>query len=173
MTTKLSIEEKEQRKLLFGKLRDGLKPLHPYRWGIEGVSNGIIEIPVTTMPVFKIPFHLSYIIYISHVSPILARHYFRLALSLCKITRTAPSLLLHPLDFLGCDDLKELSFFPAMNVPSKEKLKLVSEVLKIYSDRFTIVPLREYAHVIDQENQLQIIEPKFGSIQTAIETPQS
>ena len=119
------------------------------------------------MPVFRIPFHLSYVIYFSRVSPILARHYFRLALTLCKLTRTAPSLLLHPLDFLGCDDLNELSFFPAMDVPSKEKLKLVSEMLKIYSDRFTIVPLREYAQVVDQENQLRTIEPKSLSIRTA------
>jgi hypothetical protein len=164
MTTKLSAEEKEHRKLLFGELKDGLKPLHPYRWKVAGSNNGIIEIPVTTMPVFKIPFHLSYIIYISRFSPILARAYFRLAMSLCKLTRTSPSLLLHPLDFLGCDDLKELSFFPAMNVSSKEKLKLVSEILSIYSDHFTIVPLREHAQTVYQEKHIQTIEPKFRSV---------
>ena len=173
MTTELTIEEKEHRKLLFGELRDGLKPLRPYRWKIEGSSNGIIEIPVTTMPVFKIPFHLSYIIYFSRFSAVLARHYFRLALSLCKITRTPPSLLLHPLDFLGCDDLTELSFFPAMNVPSQEKLKLVSDVLNIYMDHFTIVPLREYAHDIYQDNHIRTIEPKFRSMQSATTTPRS
>ena len=32
MTTKLSPEEKENRKLLFGQLRDGLRSLRPYRW---------------------------------------------------------------------------------------------------------------------------------------------
>lgn len=172
-TRRLSMEEKEQRRLLFGGLRDGLRPLHPYRWKLEGASNGILEIPVTTMPILKIPFHLSYIMYISRVSPILARHYFRLAVSLCKATRTPPSLLLHPLDFLGRDDLEELSFFPAMNMPGREKLRLVSDILKIYSDRFTIVPLREYARVIEQDKQLQTIEPNFRAILSESVTPGS
>ena len=173
MTTQLSVEDKERRKLLFGSLRDGLKPLRPYRWNIEGSVNDLIEIPVTTMPIFRIPFHLSYIIYISRFSTVLARYYFRLALSLCRITRISPSLLLHPLDFLGCDDLEALSFFPAMNVPSKEKLKLVSEVLSVYSDRFTIVPLREHAHAVGQGSHIETVEPKFRPTNGALTAPRS
>ena len=41
MTTKLSPEEKKNRKLLFGQLRDGLRPLRPYRWQIDGLNQGI------------------------------------------------------------------------------------------------------------------------------------
>src|SRR5690606_30403255 len=44
----LTEEEKEKRKGLFGKFSDGFQPLKPYRWGGSG---GILEIPVTTMPV--------------------------------------------------------------------------------------------------------------------------
>jgi peptidoglycan/xylan/chitin deacetylase (PgdA/CDA1 family) len=161
MTTKLSLEEKENRKQLFGNLRDGFKPIHPYRWRIDGLSYGLIEIPVTTMPFLKIPFHISYILYIYRFSPILARSYFRLAMRLCQLTHTSPSLLLHPLDFLGCDDIKELSFFPAMNLPSEKKIKLVSQVLNIYSDHFTIIPLGELVRTLSQENGIVTVEPKF------------
>ena len=63
MTTKLSPEDKESRKMLYGKFRDGLQPLRSYRWQIDGDSEMLVEIPVTSMPIFKIPFHVSYILY--------------------------------------------------------------------------------------------------------------
>src|SRR5690242_8928763 len=128
MTTKLSAQEKEHRKILFGEWRDGLRPIRPYRWQLEGCSDEIMEIPVTTMPLVKLPFHISYILYIYRFSPVLARTYFRIAMMMCKLTRTQPSLLLHPLDFLGGDEIKELAFFPAMNLRSVEKVKLVSDI---------------------------------------------
>jgi hypothetical protein len=164
MTTKLSPEEKANRKLLFGQLRDGLRPLRPYRWSIDGVNDGLIEIPVTTMPIFRIPFHVSYILYLYRFSPVVAHIYFRLAMILCRLTRTHPSLLLHPLDFLGGDDVKELSFFPAMNLRGEEKVKLVSDILGIYSDYFTVVPMGEHARAISRQKEIAAIEPQFRSI---------
>ena len=118
-----------------------------------------IEIPVTTMPIFRIPFHVSYILYLARFSPALARLYFRLAMVLCRLTNTQPSLLLHPLDFLGYDDVEELSFFPAMNLPGEKKVKLVSDVLKIYTDHFNVVPLREHAQALSRTNNLRTVNP--------------
>jgi hypothetical protein len=161
MTTKMSPEEKEFRKLLFGELRDGLKPIQPYRWQIDGHNDGLIEIPVSTMPLLKIPFHVSYILFISCFSPILARIYFKLAMKLCQITHTSPSLLLHPLDFLGCEDVKELSFFPAMNLSYEKKIKLVNEIINIYSDCFTIVPLGVQARSLSHNKDIESVEPHF------------
>jgi peptidoglycan-N-acetylglucosamine deacetylase len=166
MTTKLSPEEKKSRKLLFGQLRDGLRPLRPYRWQVGEASERLIEIPVTTMPLFRIPFHVSYILYIYRFSPVLARTYFRFAMMLCQLTRTHPSLLLHPLDFLGGDDVKELSFFPAMNLCGEEKVKLVSNILDIYSKYFTIVPLGRHASALSQKKDIVLIEPNFRSVAT-------
>jgi len=159
MTTKLAPEEKENRKLLFGALREGLKPIKPYQWKLDKYNSGIFEIPVTTMPLFRIPFHVSYIMYISRFSRILALSYFRIAVWLCRLTHTSPSLLLHPLDFLGCDDVKELSFFPAMNLLSAEKIELVSELMKIYANSFTIVPLGQAAHALSQKQGLLVMDP--------------
>jgi hypothetical protein len=161
MTTELSPEEKESRKLLYGEFRDGFQPLRPYRWQLAGGSENLVEFPVTTMPIFKIPFHVSYILYISRFSPTLARLYFRLALGLCKLTRTTPSLLLHPLDFLGCDDVKELAFFPAMDLTSEKKIKMISDVLDIYSDLYRVVSMRQHFHDFMQEIALLSDEPKF------------
>ena len=60
MTGRFTAEEKQQRKILGGTIRDGLRPLKPYRWQME--TGTLIEIPVTTMPVFRLPIHFSYLI---------------------------------------------------------------------------------------------------------------
>ncbi len=149
MTAKLKDEEMNKRDNLFGSIRDGFRPVRAHLWRMQdGPLQRIIEIPVTTMPVFKIPIHVSYIIYIATYSPALALFYFRVALWLCRLTGTQPSLLLHPLDFLGCDDIKELAFFPAMNLPREKKLKLVDEVLRMYADHFNVLPMQKYANEI-------------------------
>jgi len=150
MTARLNKEEKNQRNNLFGSIKDGFQPVGAYLWPKRGGSSDrqMVEIPVTTIPVFKIPFHVSYIIYLGSFSPVLALLYFRFALGMCRLTRTQPSLLLHPLDFLGRDDIKELAFFPAMNLTKDEKLKLVSEVLCLYADNFRIVNMQEHARQV-------------------------
>jgi hypothetical protein len=160
MTTKLSPEEKAFRKKLFGKLSDGFKPIRSYRWKIAGHDKGLIEIPVTTMPLFRIPFHISYILYIYRFSPFLAKIYFQVAIRLCQLTRTSPSLLLHPLDFLGGDDIKELSFFPAMNLPGQKKVELLSDVLKFYADCYTVVPIHQHAKALSERAKIPTVEPQ-------------
>ncbi|MEZ4826772.1 MAG: hypothetical protein R3C61_10845 [Bacteroidia bacterium] len=42
-TSKLSKEEREQRKGLFGSWKDGFRPLKPYKWTLDGMQ--LTEIP--------------------------------------------------------------------------------------------------------------------------------
>jgi hypothetical protein len=162
--SKLNSEEKQQRDLLFGTFQDGLRPLRPYWWRIEGAEMwpGILEIPVTTMPVFRVPIHVSYVLFLSVFSPILAMAYFRTALSLCRIYGVQPSLLLHPLDFLGSDDTSELSFFPAMSLPMEKKVRVVSKVVDIFCRQFTVVTLQQHAREVTQMSKFLVLEPNFG-----------
>ncbi len=138
----LSGDQLEQRASLFGSVWDGLRPLRPHRW--RG-SNSLLEIPVTTLPLVRSPIHISYILYLSTFSSALALGYFRIALALCRLVGISPSLLLHPLDFLGKDDNVGLDFFPAMNLSGDYKLSLVSELLKVYGEAFRVVNLKEHA----------------------------
>lgn len=135
--------EREQRKQLFGKFSEGLRPLRPYRW--PGLSRELVEIPVTTMPVVKLPFHVSYLLYLAEYSDQLALAYFRSSLALCRLTGVEPSLLLHPLDFLGGDDDGDLAFFPAMKSPAAKKLQLVEQVLDTFTAGRSVVTMREHA----------------------------
>lgn len=143
MTARLSSAERRQRGKLFGTFGEGLRPLRPYRWRTE--AGTLVEVPVTTLPLLKVPIHVSYLLYLSVFSRGLALAYFRWALRLCRWTGTPPSLLLHPLDFLGGDDVRELSFFPAMSLPAAAKVALVGEVVDRLADCFQVVPLREHA----------------------------
>jgi hypothetical protein len=141
MTTRLSPEEKRQRANLFGGFREGFRTLKPYRWSTE--AGPILELPVTTMPLLKVPIHASYLLYLSTFSPKIALAYFRFALQLCRLTGTAPSILLHPLDFLGGDDEPDLSFFPAMGLKGARKVAFLAEILEILSREFEVMALSE------------------------------
>ncbi|MFT4549175.1 MAG: hypothetical protein ACI8XO_001478 [Verrucomicrobiales bacterium] len=147
MTAKLTPEEKEQRKQLFGKWTEGMRPIKPYEWQLDG-GNDLLEIPVTTMPIFKIPFHVSYLLYLASYSKLAAKLYFRSALRLCQITGVGPSILLHPLDFLGADDVPELGFFPAMDKGGAWKCQLVSGYLAEFKKRFDVHPVGKHAELI-------------------------
>lgn len=142
-TARLSQEEKRQRRILFGTLADGRRPLKPYRWKLA--EGRLLEIPVTTLPMLRVPFHLSYVLYLSTYSEVLARAYFRNALAWCRIARIEPSLLLHPLDFLGADDVPSLLFFPAMRIETDTKLARVRGYLETLVSSFEVLSLDRHA----------------------------
>jgi len=151
MTSGLGKEDRDDRKQLFGKFSEGFKRLKPYYW--ETSAGRLLEIPVTTIPGVKVPFHLSYLLYLATFSEPLARMYFRSALAACKVGGVEPSLLLHPLDFLGADDVPELGFFPAMNRGGAWKSKVAATMLTIYCEQFEVVPMGEHARRIEAQSK--------------------
>jgi peptidoglycan/xylan/chitin deacetylase (PgdA/CDA1 family) len=142
-TSKLGPEERARRRALFGTWKDALRPVQPFRWQLG--AGHLLEIPVTTMPYLRIPMHLSYLLYLGRYSRAAARAYFRLALAACRTSGTRPSILLHPLDFLGGEDCPSLAFFPGMDLPLGRKLAAVEELLDLLCTRFEIVTMAEHA----------------------------
>ncbi len=142
-STRLQKQQLSDRYDLFGHFTDGFQPNHAY--GISSPGHTIYEIPVTTMPLLRLPIHVSYVLYIATISPALALAYFRTALKLCALTRTPPSILLHPLDFLSARDCPELSFFPAMALDPGLKRDLVRRVLHILTGSYPVMPLETFA----------------------------
>jgi len=140
---KMSADEREKLKKLYGSFADGMRSLKPHT--IEAAGRTLVEIPVTTFPVIKTPIHATYLMYLSSFSPSLAKLYWRAALTACTLTCVEPSLLLHPLDFLSGEDVPELKYFPGMNVATKEKLEFMDYVIGTFSDRFDVVTMREHA----------------------------
>ncbi len=147
----LSKKERKARKELFGKFSDGFKKLKPDFINLDSEKR-IFEIPVSTMPFLRIPFHLSYLIYLSNISIVLAKLYLNTALFLCKQTRTPVSFLLHPLDIIGGDQLKQLAFFPGMNADSARKTELFKWVISRLRNEYRIVFLSEFRNSLLVKN---------------------
>ena len=139
----LTPREREERAALFGSARDGLQRNAPYRWDLGG--RDLIEVPVTTFPGLRTPFHVSYLLYLSETSPRLANAYLAGALRACAVRGQGPSVLLHPLDFLGGDEVDSLAFFPGMGLPGSEKRVRVRHYLERLADAFMVVPVGEHA----------------------------
>ena len=153
----LTKEEKKARKELFGKFSEGFRKLKPYNWNL-GQDKTLMEIPVTTMPVFKIPFHQSYLLYISGISKGLMKVYLWFAIMMCKITKTPPSYLLHPLDLIGGDDVPQLAFFPGMNITSEKKLEVFKDAMIMLKKHFDLLPMSAFAAHFTQP--LKVVTPK-------------
>lgn len=143
-TANLSKEGRKERKKLFGSFKDGLRPVKAYYWKLRE-DKKLLEIPVTTIPGIKMPFHLSYLLYLTSYSVPLMKFYLKTAISLCKVTGTEPSFLLHPLDLIGGDQLQDLAFFPGMNVSSAKKIDVFNMVIKELKNNFDIVSMTTQA----------------------------
>jgi hypothetical protein len=99
------------------------------------------------MPVFKFPFHVSYLLYLSRISKSLMMLYLNTALLMCRLTRTRPTILLHPLDIIGAEKVPELAFFPGMNIETGKKVELFKIIIRKLKKHYTLVTMEE--HVSD------------------------
>ena len=159
MTAKLDPEERAKRAKLFGSFRDGLRPLRPYRWQLP--EGSLLEIPVSTLPVLRVPIHLSYVLYLSAVSPWLARTYFEMALRLCRLVNVEPSILLHPLDFLSGQDVPSLGFFPGMRLPIEKKLQITEHCIARLQALYDVKSLGEHAQIVSERQGLRVHQAVF------------
>lgn len=152
----LSKSEQEDRHQLFGSAKEGFRALRPYLWRVSGAAGEILEIPVTTMPLARVPIHMSYILFLGMRSPMVAMTYLRAALALCKLRGIEPSFLLHPLDFLGGDVEKRLNFFPAMTLSTEQKLGLLDRVLDELGGSFELVDMQTHAERLLSAGNLKV-----------------
>lgn len=154
-TARLSRTERAARRALFGTFADGLRPVRPYRWRLRG-GRELLEIPVTTVPGLRAPFHLSYLLFLSRVSDAIALAYLRGALLACRLADVGPSFLLHPLDFLGGHDVPELAFFPGMDLPARRKADLFKRVVEALRGYFTLVNMSTHARSLLADERVSV-----------------
>ncbi len=177
-SAQLSDEQRAERSLLFGSWREGLRPLKPYTWKTNN-GGSMLEIPVSTLPGGRVPIHISYLLYLAAVRPQVATAYFATALRICKVAGLEPSILLHPLDFLGADDVSTLSFFPAMSMGGQRKTQLVEGYLRQLANTFDVVSMQRHArHIMTTQRDLPVkvlapveipagTNPRFSELQDA------
>ncbi len=160
-TANLSKEERKKRKALFGSFSDAFRPVKPYQWQLG--NEVLLELPVTTMPILKTPMHFSYLTYLGMFSKHLAMAYLEFAIMMCRLTRTEPSLLLHPLDFLGREDDSDLADFPAMRLPVSKKLELMASFVDRLTETFESVTIGKHVEHIRANGGLRVYAPVFSN----------
>ena len=83
--------------------------------------------------------------------------YLNIAIFLCKLTRTEPSFLLHPLDLIGGDQIKSLAFFPGMNISSDRKIFIFKKVMRKLAKHFTLVDMNTHVDAIENRTSLKSV----------------
>ena len=158
----LTAEQQEEQSLLFGQFSDGFRSLKPYHWDLP--NGTLLELPVSTIPVLRAPFHITYLSYLAGLSPQVALAYFGMALRACRLRGVEPSLLLHPLDFLGADDVDGLQAFPGMQQQSTAKLQLINAILARYQASFEVLPMLQYCEQSLASRTLDSKRPAADSV---------
>jgi peptidoglycan/xylan/chitin deacetylase (PgdA/CDA1 family) len=146
--------ERADRRNMFGKFREGFRSLRPRICQTD--AGPIVEIPVTTFPIVKLPIHMTYLLYLWQVSPRLTKTYLHMALTACRTLGVGPSILLHPLDFLGREDDEEMKFFPGMNIARNEKLNLINNMLGRLTANFQVGTMRQHAEFVRSKRGIPV-----------------
>jgi hypothetical protein len=81
--------------------------------------------------------------------------YLNTAITMCKITKTPISFLLHPLDLIGGDQISQLAFFPGMNVSSGKKVNVFKKVISQLQKHFEMVDMNIHINYLNVLNLKQ------------------
>ncbi len=119
--------QRRQRRHLGGGFAAGFAANRPRRLAAGGGT--LVEIPVTTLPLLRLPIHFTWLQLMATRSERLARAYWSVARAGLRTAHNPPALLLHATDLLGADDAVGLDFFPAMDAPAARKLERVERAL--------------------------------------------
>lgn len=127
----------------FASLSDAFRSLRPRV--VDGTDPPLVEAPVTTMPLLRLPVHFTYVSYLGQFSTAAAGAYQQAALTACRLRGVGPSMLLHPLDFLGPEDEPDLAFFPGMKLAWPAKRRLLDSLLKRLLGTWSVGPVADHA----------------------------
>jgi hypothetical protein len=135
--------------------------LEPFRWQVAGTE--LIEVPVTTLPFLRLPFHGTYLHHLGDLSIRAADRYFRAALGLCRLRAVPPSLLLHLTDFIGADEVPALAFLPGMKRAGAAKADFMTAALHTYEQEFAVQPIGPFVAALRSSHALPRLAPAFGA----------
>jgi len=146
----------------YGSLADLRRPLAPYRWRLP--ETDLIEVPVSTLPLLRLPVHWTYVNYLAATSTRCALAYVSTHIALCRARGLAPVLLLHATDVLGADDADCPRFMPGARLPAKAKLELLQAGLTRYAASFDLVTIGKLVAQIAGSDRLALRDPEHSRL---------
>lgn len=146
---------------LSGLQTEGMHSLKPFAWELG--DGQLMEVPVTAFPLIRTPFHPRALASLAAVSPLAAKGYFLSAMSVCRLTHVQPSLMLHPLDFLGPEEVPTLERLPGMNKKARTRLNLLNDLLRSFSANYEVLTLAQHAALHRASPALHGVRPHFAA----------
>lgn len=151
-SSKLTESEQLELSELYGKFNNGFKPNIPFFWELSS-GGKLLEIPVSTMPLLRIPIHMTYLMFLASYSAKIMFYYLDMVIGLFRLTSQQPSFLVHPLDLMGEDMVPELSYFPGMKLHTSYKAELFSRIVERLTNKFTLVTMSECFEVAQEKEK--------------------
>lgn len=124
-------------------------PLVSFEWLLPGGTR-LLELPVTTLPLARVPVHGTYLQHLAERSEAAALAYAGAAFALCAARGVAPHLLLHGTDFVGADEATGLHFLPGMRRTGAAKTRFVQRVLALLRGRFEPIGMAAFARRLQE-----------------------
>ena len=124
----------------------GFSPLSPYYPSRKNIwrkgQRGVIEIPVSAVPVIRAPYHSSFVI---------AAHNFNMGLSvfytgffLTKLMKLSLNYVFHAAELADSNHDRRLSYFQGLRIPLKKRYEMISLILKNITENFTVFPTNKF-----------------------------
>jgi Polysaccharide deacetylase len=130
----------------FGRPAHGLAPLRPYRpsrrrlWrpGRESEETGaVLEVPVTTMPFVRLPFHSTYVFS-------LGAGMFRLGRLGCRLTGAPINYVFHAIDLIGDEEGAPMLRRLGIRAPLARRQRLCDMILTSLKRSAQMLPTRDW-----------------------------
>lgn len=132
-----------------GRFIYGLSPLSPYHPSYEAIwrkgKMRIIEVPITTMPWLRFPFHPSFTFAAYHLG--LGCSLFRLGYALLSLTKLPLNFVFHTNELSEPIYEKKIKRQFGLNLPLETKLKICNDILRTISHDFNIISTLEYSSI--------------------------
>lgn len=101
--------------------------------------NAVVEAPVTTMPLARLPMHSTFVFTVG-------RPLFDVGLALAVASNVPINYLLHAADAIDPVDAPALASYPFLTQPWDEKLALLEHILAKLAEAYQLVPTVEYVN---------------------------
>lgn len=139
-----------------GRFLYGLSPLTPYRPSYEAIwekgTMKITEVPITTMPWVRLPFHASFTLATYHLG--LGCALFKLGFAILSMTKLPLHFVFHTNELADSIHIENIKRQFGLNLTLETKQKICNHMLTAIKNDFNIVTTLEYAYLFNSDQKI-------------------
>jgi hypothetical protein len=138
--------------LYLGRAAFGLAPLRPYWLADETLwkrgNSSLIEVPVTTMPFLRLPFHASFNLALRSFG--MGNVLFNVGYGFAWRTKTPINYVFHVCELAEMGDDQRLASHWGLSLPVEKRIQVADEQLKKITSRYDVAATRSYAQQVQR-----------------------